>query len=168
MTLPYKVPDNDLSLNLGVILITIDILGMTSRKKLLLNSERLRLCLHLLKNPLVLNEILVFYEKPPARLQTHDEYSIASISQNFDTLHDGHQLRILLQYASASNLISVEYRKADGFMFLLSGAGKNLANKLEGEYFRHLRSFAIALTQLNSVPTSSLNEIVDNKRWRKF
>lgn len=166
MTLPYKTPDNDLTLNIAILLLIIGILGKSTRGKLLLNNERLRLAFYLLKNPTRLNEILAINNKPSVKLQIHDEYSVASISHNADALYDDHSTKVLLQYAAASNFIEVDYRKTDGFMYSLSLAGSELIDRLEGEYYDHLRSCAQALSRLNTVPTSSLNEQADHNRRR--
>ena len=164
MTLPYQVPDNDLTLNVAILLVILATLGKTPRGKLLLNNERLQICFHFLKNPVTLNIALAAYNRPRAQLQNYDEYSIASISKNLDPLHDSRRLKVLLQHASAMNLIRVEYRKTEGFMYDLSQAGIGLVEQLEGEYYDSLRSYAQSLTHLNSVPTTNLNELVDNDR----
>jgi hypothetical protein len=160
------VPDNDLTLNIAILLVILAILGKTTRGKLLMNNERLQLCFHFLKNPVILNNALVAHDKPRAKLQNYDEYSIASIAKNFDPLHDSRRLKALLQRAASLNLITVEYRKAEGFMYDLSQIGMGLVEQLEGEYYDSLRSYAKSLTHLNSVSTTNLNEIVDNDRGR--
>lgn len=164
MTLPYQVPDNDLTLNVAILLVILAVLGKTPRGKLLLNNERLQLCFHFLKNPLTLNTALAAHDRPRAHLQNYDEYSIASISKNLDPLHDSRRLKALLQRAAASNLITVEYRKAEGFMYDLSQTGMGLAEQLQGEYYDSLRSYATSLRHLNSVSTTNLNELVDSGR----
>lgn len=164
MTLPYQVPDNDLTLNVAILLVILAVLGKTPRGKLLLNNERLQLCFHFLKNPVILNTALAAHDRPRAHLKNYDEYSIASISRNLDPLHDSRRLKALLQRAAASNLISVGYRKAEGFMYDLSDAGRELVKQLEGEYYDSLRSYAQSLIHLNSVSTINLNSLVDSGR----
>lgn len=164
MTLPYQVPDNDLTLNVAILLVILAVLGKTQRGKPLMNNERLQLTIHLLKNPVILNNALAAYDKPRARLQNYDEYSIASISNNLDPLHDSHRLKTLLQRAAALNLIRVEYRKTEGFMYDLSETGMALVGKLEGEYYDSLRLYAKALSSLNTVTTTNLNELIDKDR----
>ncbi|MCZ8433915.1 ABC-three component system middle component 4 [Achromobacter ruhlandii] len=164
MKLPYRVPDNELTLNVAILLIIIFALGRSTRGKLLLNNERLRLFLYLLKNPIKLNELLICNEKSHATLQSHEEYSVASISNNADILYDDSVTKELLQYAAASHLLEVEYRKTDGFMYCLSPAGINVVNQLVGDYYDHLHLYANALAQLNAIPTSTLNEQADRIR----
>jgi hypothetical protein len=164
MILPYQVPDNDLTLNVAILLIILGILGKTPRRKLMLNNERIRLCFHLLKKPIVLNNLLTAYNKPPTNLQSCDEYSIASISKNLDPLHDSHRLKILLQHVASLNLIKVEYRKLDGFMYELSSEGVELEKQLKGQYYDALRAYALSLTHLNSISTTNLNELIDRDK----
>lgn len=164
MILPYQIPDNDLTLNVAILLIILGILGKTPRRKLMLNNERIRLCFHLLKNPIVLNNLLTAYKKPPANLQNCDQYSIASISNNLDPLHDSHRLKILLQHAASLNLIKVAYRKFDGFMYDLSPEGQQLEKQLKGQYYDVLRTYALSLTHLNSISTTNLNELIDRDK----
>lgn len=164
MTLPYQVPDNDLTLNIAMLLVILAALGKTPRGKPLLNNERLQLCFHFLKNPVILNNALAAYDRPRAHLQKYDEYSIASISRNMDPLHDSRRLKALLQRAAALNLIRVEYRKTEGFMYDLSQAGMDLVERLDGEYYESLRLYAQSLAHLNSVSTVNLNELADSDR----
>lgn len=165
MTLPFRDPDNELSLNIAIVLLIIAVLGKTPRGKLLLNNERLLTCKYLLKNPLVLNKILAVCDKPRVSLRPHDEYSIASISMNSDSLHDGRKLKFLLQHAAALGLIKVSYRKVDGFLYDLSQEGLALTKELKGDYFESLNSYAEALIQLNSMATAKLNGLVESDRW---
>jgi len=165
MILPYRSPDNELSLNVAIVILVIAILGKTPRGKLLLNNERLQVCLYLIKNPLVLNKILEALDKPRAKLLPHDEYSIASISMNVDSLHDGRKLKVLLQHAAAMGFINVCYRKVEGFVYDLSQNGQAMVEKLKGEYLDSLGSYAEALIQLNSLSTAKLSELVEKDRW---
>lgn len=164
MNLPYQVPDSDLTLNIAILLIILAHLSKTQRGKLLLNNERLKICFHLLKNPLILNKVLLSSGQLAARLESYDEYSIASISNNLDPLHDSRRVKTLLQRAAALNFINVEYRKSEGFVYELSQEGVVLVGKLKGVYFDSLRSYSQSLTQLNSLSIAKLNELIENNR----
>ncbi len=160
MTLPYQVPDNDLSLNVAILILVVFLLGKTERGKLLLNNERLQLSIYLLKNPIILNNVLVAYEKPSAYIHSYDAYSVASISNNIDFLHNIHQLKTLLQCAVTLNLINVKYRRIEGFMYELSQTGVVLVEKLNGEYYDSLRNYANSLCSLNQIATKNLNNLI--------
>ncbi|BDB70591.1 MULTISPECIES: ABC-three component system middle component 4 [Comamonas] len=159
--LPYFIPDDEESLNLALILLIIRDLGATSRGKLLLNNERLRACLFLIKNPIIMNRVLASFSHPVANLEIYDEYSIAGIAINIDTLYDDHRLkRYLLQLASL-DLLKVIYKKATGFMYTLTLEGERVERLIAGDYFNTARGYAKAIQALNSVSTANINAAVE-------
>jgi len=61
--LPYIIADDELELNLIILLMLTDKLNATSRGTLVLNNERLTVYLYLVKNPNILNNLLIMLSK---------------------------------------------------------------------------------------------------------
>lgn len=159
--LPYFTPDDELSLNVGIIMLMLDKLSATSRGRLLLNNERLRAYLYLIKNPLILNRVLRTFNYPVARLETYDEFSVAGISANLDPLHDDHRLKRFLSVLAGYGFIDVKYKKSEGFLYELSAKGKTIEKSLDDNYFCSIRSYMDAMASLNNVSTSNLNSAIE-------
>lgn len=155
--LPYVVPDQSTHLNVGVLLLILKHLGITSRRKWMLTNERLLIFLYLLKYPVVLAKLLGRLDLSPPALAVEDSYSVASISVNVDALFDHDSLRYLLMHAASRSLIVVSYRKPEGFVYALSAAGVELAAELAGDYFDKINHYLAALEQIKSHNTASLN-----------
>ena len=161
--LPYFTPDNDLSLNVGLIILILDKLGSTSRGKLILNNERLRAYLYLIKNPLILNKVLQIFDYPAVRLEIYDEYSVASISVNLDPLYDDHQLKSFLKVLAGYEFIDVKYKKNEGFVYTLSSKGKMIEKSIDDDYFHSVRKYIRAIEYLSNVSTSNLNAAIEKR-----
>lgn len=159
--LPYFTPDDELSLNVGVLMLMLEKLAATSRGRLLLNNERLRAYLYLIKNPLILNRVLRTFDYPVARLEAYDEYSVASISANLDPLHDDHRLKRYLRVLAGYGFIDVKYKKTEGFLYKLSAKGKAIEKSIDDDYFCSVRSYMEAMVSLNNVSTSNLNSAIE-------
>ena len=159
--LPYFNPDDDLSLNVGVLVIIIEKLGATPRGRLLLNNERLRAYLYLIKNPLILNRVLSIFGCPVAQLETYDEYSIVSIAANMDPLHDDRWLKRLLMVLAGYGFIDVNYKKTEGFLYRLSDKGREIERSMDGDYFSAVRNYVRAMASLSSISTSNLNAVIE-------
>lgn len=162
--LPYFVPDNEESLNFALILLIIGSLGATTRGKLLINNERLRACLYLIKNPIVMNRVLESLSRPVAILESYDEYSVAGIAKNVDSLHDDTRLKLYLLQLASLGFLKVIYKKATGFMYTLTTNGEAVERRMTGDYFNTVRSYVEAMQALNSVSTVNLNTAAELKQ----
>lgn len=158
---PYFVPDNDSTLNSALVLIIVSRLGKTARARLLLNNERLHLMFYLLKNPIVMNRVLQDFGYSAAVLDEYDEYSVSGISINLDPLYDNDQLKSLLMRLASAKFIDGQYRKVEGFMYLLTDEGSRAESALTGDYFDTARRYVSALSSLCSVSTGNLNTAVE-------
>ena len=61
--LPFIIPDDELELNLILIVLIVDKLNATSRGNLILDAERLMMYFYLVKNPHILNKLLISLSK---------------------------------------------------------------------------------------------------------
>jgi hypothetical protein len=160
--LPYLNPDLNDDLNLGLLLLLISKLGMTPRKKLLLNNERLLILMYLVKNPVILERVLLELGRESITLNDAESYSVNSIAVNLDPLFDNDWIKRLLKAASSRSFLNANYRKSEGFMYTLSETGMEAANKLSGQYFERVREYSCRLTQLNSLSNGVLNRLLNS------
>lgn len=158
MTLPYIEPEDDIYLNLSIVLIVIQTLGMTKNGTLKINNERLHIFLYLLKNPVKLNSVLVSLGKSSLLLSEQETFSITSISPNVDPLFDRSALKSLLSILVANKLVDVEFKRKNGFFYQLSGKGQSAVKELRDEYLLEIRLLCEKLKSVLSLSESKLNQ----------
>lgn len=159
--LPFIEPEDDVYINLCVLLLLINSLAKTSRGTLRLNNNRLHVFLYLLKNPTALNKVLGILGKGNVVLQDRDTYSVTSISPNIDPLFDRAALKSLLSVLVAKNLVSVTYKKGDGFFYCLSEGGESAVSDLKGEYLSEIIQLCEKLKSLLSYTEGQLNKTIN-------
>ena len=82
--LPYIIPEDELELNLILVLMIVNKLNSTSTGKLVLDNERLTIYFYLVKNPHILNKLLISLSKSNIQLKS---YELASFkAENFDIM----------------------------------------------------------------------------------
>ncbi|WP_299496875.1 ABC-three component system middle component 4 [uncultured Shewanella sp.] len=161
MILPFIDPEDDIYINLCVLILLINALAKTSRGIQKLNNNRLHIFLYLLKNPTGLNEILRVLGKGNVVLQDRDTYSVTSISPNMDSLFDRNALKSLLSVLVAKKLVSITYKKGDGFFYSLSEIGKHLIADLNDEYLNEIRLLCEKLKSLLNFTEGQLNKEIN-------
>ncbi|MES9898225.1 MAG: ABC-three component system middle component 4 [Sedimenticola sp.] len=161
MILPFIEPEDDIYINISVLLLLINALAKTNRGTLKLNNNRLHVFLYLLKNPTALNKVLSVLGKGSVILQDRDTYSVTSISPNIDPLFDRKALKSLLSVLVAKKLVSVTYKKGDGFFYCLSESGGNTVSRLNDEYLIEIRQLCEKLKALLSYTEGQLNKTIN-------
>lgn len=159
---PFVNPDQDVNLNCGLLLLTILSLGKSIRGIPLLNNDRLLIFLYLLKNPIVLENVLEQVGRREISLTNVELFSINSISINLDPLFDRDWLKSLLMRASSLGYLETKYRKVDGFMYLLTNSGQYAADRLAGPYFDRIKVYLKNLELMKAEPTKNLNRLINN------
>ncbi|KQR85373.1 hypothetical protein ASG35_26595 [Burkholderia sp. Leaf177] len=137
-------------------------LGKSQQGKALLNNERLLIFMYLIKNPIILGQLLTRLGSTQIDLTTEDVLSVTSLSVNVDSLFDHHWMKGLLRHLASLNLIAASYRKADGFVYSLTEKGEQASNALVGNHFDKVRRFLRALEPAKTQSTSSLNNIIND------
>lgn len=160
--LPFFDPTKDIDLNVGILLILLNSLARTNRGTLLINNEKLHAYFYLVRNPVLLDRLLVQLGRTGVPLDEAELYSVNSISINLDPLFDSSWIKTLIGFAASKNLIAVEYRKSDGFMYYLTDAGVSITKQLEGEYFSLVEKYVRGIHQIKSLRTSELTKSLNN------
>jgi hypothetical protein len=161
-SLPYLVPEQDNFLNSGIVLLAIQNLGKTTRGTLLLNNERLLIFMYLIRNPLVMAKLLNQLGRPTLLLSEEEVHSVSSLAVNLDPLFDTDWIKHLLQRLASVGLLSVRYRKVEGFLYDLTEAGEKVSEKLTGDYFDKARKYISAIDSVKTEPTATLNSALNN------
>ncbi|MCH7373583.1 ABC-three component system middle component 4 [Aeromonas sp. MR16] len=179
--LPYLLIDDDFSLNLSLVVMIIKRHSLSSKKKAILDFEKLQIFLYLTKNPSKINPILSLAGKKNASISSQYTYTIESLSTNVDMLFDRSKLRILLKELAARGFLTCEFDSKDGALkYLLSNNGelffqniynKELATENESEitfnsitqnYFHASMEAIDSLSALQSQTNSKLNYYLSN------
>lgn len=100
--------------------------------------------------------------RPVPLLSEEEVHSVSSLAVNLDPLFDTDWIKHLLQRIASGGLLTVRYRKADGFLYDLTEPGHKIAEKLTGNYFDKARDYISALDPLKSEPTNILNSALNN------
>lgn len=155
--LPFLEPRNELSLNATVVMAILIGLPKTRSGKLVLNLERLQIYLFLILNPTTLNKLLAKSNKTLIELREDEEYSVTSVSYNFDPLFGREKMQLILQFLSANGLLESTYSKDYGFVFNLNSKGLETYSEFSGEYFHDLSKYTEKASQLQSSSVGKLN-----------
>lgn len=159
---PYFIPDEELELNVALLMIILFYLAKTKYGKLTLNNEKLSLYMFLLKNPVVLNQLLINMNKGRIELSDIEYFSVESISTNYDSLYNTLFIKDLLQITSAKNYLDVTYKKVDGFMYTLTPDGERVVASLNGKYFNRIKQYLKVMQTIQSEQTSHVKTVLNN------
>lgn len=160
--LPYIQPERELHYNMGILLLITEKLAQTPRNKKTLTIEKMQLFYFLVTRPVFLNKVLTLASKRRIDFDRFDYYTVDTLSVNVDELFDRDRLLILLKILSSKGCLSIEYSKSEGFLFDLTESGRDTAKKVDGGYFRRIRSYLEQSCSLQSLSSSKLNGYINS------
>lgn len=160
--LPYALPDNDINLNMALLILILKFLPSSPRGLPNLNNDRLLILMYLVKNPIILVDVLDQIGKREIQLSDRESFSITSISINLDPLFDRNWIKSLLQRLSARAVVATAYRKSEGFVYQLTSEGHAIAEKLNGDYFDRIKAYLRNLEKLKGESTANFNKLLNN------
>ncbi|BCK11934.1 ABC-three component system middle component 4 [Vibrio cholerae] len=156
MKLPFIEPDEDIYLNISIVMILLYYLSFTNRGTMKMDNERIHIYDYLVRNPQKLTKFLSSLGKDVS-FNMNDDYSVSSISYNLDPLFDRERMKYILIILANSNLIEVDYKNKNGFLYSLTEDGKSKVEKLDGEYFSEIKLLSKQLIPTLSLTISQLN-----------
>ncbi|MFO4653239.1 ABC-three component system middle component 4 [Vibrio cholerae] len=156
MKLPFIEPDEDIYLNISIVMILLYYLSFTNRGTMKMDNERIHIYDYLVRNPQKLTKFLSSLGKDVS-FNMNDDYSVSSISYNLDPLFDRERMKYILIILANSNLIEVDYKNKNGFLYSLTEDGKIKVEKLDGEYFSEIKLLSKQLIPTLSLTISQLN-----------
>lgn len=155
--LPYIIPEDELELNLILVLMIVNKLNSTSTGKLVLDNERLTIYFYLVKNPHILNKLLIFLSKGNIQLKSYELSSFKAENSDIDTLYDNSNIKQYLQILITKELIEIRYNKKIGFVYVTTYQVKEIIENLDNQYLKRVSTFINKLGQINSIPISKIN-----------
>ncbi len=160
--LPYIQLEQELHYNLGVLLLILDSLAQTKRKKKVLTIDKIQTFYFLVTRPVFLNKVLCLANKIKIDIDDDDYYTVDTLSVNVDELFDRERLLIMIKILSSKKYLLVEYSDSEGFLFDLNEVGKAKAQQIQEGYFRKIRLFIKQLSSLQSQSPSRLSWYVNS------
>ncbi|AIL60040.1 ABC-three component system middle component 4 [Pseudomonas alkylphenolica] len=129
--LPYLLIDDDFSLNYSLLALIIYKLGLSSKKKAVLDFEKIQVFIYLTKNPSKINEVLRLAGKKFAPINSQYTYTIESLSTNVDILFNRSKLKALIKELAARGMLACDYQTDPGSIkYLLSPTGSLFVENL--------------------------------------
>jgi hypothetical protein len=152
---PFIIPENDLGFRITRLLILIDQLGINRNKKPLLTLGKIAVFDFLLKNPFILNEVLLAEGKNNGIILDDTETgSILSRYPNIVNLIDYGSIRGYIQLLVLFNLIEVV--TVDKYFYVISEQGENLVDKLNSEHISRIKDLSKAMVTLRNMSNTQL------------
>lgn len=155
--LPYIIPEDELELNLTLVLMIVNKLNSTSTGKLVLDNERLTIYFYLVKNPHILNKLLISLSKSNIQLKSYELASFKAENLDIDTLYDNGNIKQYLQILITKELIEIKYNNKVGFVYVPTSQAKEIIEKLNNKYLTRVSTFINKLGQVSSTQVSKIN-----------
>ncbi|MCS2163258.1 hypothetical protein MUU47_19435 [Scandinavium sp. H11S7] len=159
--LPYIPLDEEYSLNIAMLAITVSILAHSKKGGLSLDINKLQIFLYLIRNPSKIDSALAVSGKKPACVEPQLTYTIKSFSSNVDILFDNSKVKYLIKIMSMRGLLSAEKKNDESVKLFLSEKGKVFADSFTDGYFKEISRLAKALLPLQALSTSKLNSVIN-------
>jgi len=160
-SLPYLQPDNDFYLNIGIVMLIIDGLSITKRKKRVLTIDKIQTFYFLVTRPVFLNKVLEKAGKEPIIIGEDEYYTIETLSVNVDELFDRDRLKLIIKYMSSKKWLEINYREKEGFLLELNAEGAFRAGRLLENHFIKIHRYISQLRLLQSESPSKLNSYIN-------
>ncbi|RRN71136.1 hypothetical protein EI200_11820 [Peribacillus simplex] len=152
---PFIIPENDLGFRITRLLILIGELGLNKNKKPLLTLEKVAIFDFLLKNPFILDKVLVAEGKIKGIVLDETETgSIESQYPNIINLFDYGSIRGYIQLLVSFNLIEVV--TVDSYLYITSEKGKEIIDKLSSTHISRIKELSKAMIVLRNMSSTQL------------
>lgn len=158
--LPYLIPDRELALNTALLTLILNELGVTKKGKECLTNERLFIFFILLKNPVILDRLLIHLDGEGLNLSEADRRSVESISTSIEPLFNKTSFQELIKILAAKELMQVRLTAEIGFTYTISEKGKSLCDRLQGTYFSKLRNHLSLMDFLQKETETKLRKAI--------
>ncbi len=160
-SLPYLQPDKDFYLNVGIVMLIINGLAITKRKKKMLTLDILQTFYFLVTRPVFLNRVLEQAGKEKITMSEDEYYNVETLSVNFDELFDRDKLKLIIKFLASKKWLELNYNEKDGFLLQLNTEGELRSRSLSEEYFIKINRYINQLKLLQSENSSKLNSYIN-------
>ena len=160
-SLPYLQPDKDFYLNVGIVMLIINGLAITKRKKKILTLDMLQAFYFFVTRPVFLNRVLEQSGKEKITMSEDEYYNVETLSVNFDELFDRDKLKLIIKFLSLKKWLELNYNEKDGFLLQLNTEGELRARSLSEGFFIKINRYIKQLKLLQSENSSKLNSYIN-------
>ncbi len=164
--LPFVITENDLNLRLLRVLVIVNNLAYSARKKPILTIEKIAIYDYLLMYPAVLCDILkINNSKKKLELEQYEYYNMEANLNNRESLYNFELLNKILQI-----LITYEYIeiiKDNDILYIPSNKGLNFLNSLQSDYSKRINYLSQFLMDIRSLDFSKINNLI-NKSFERM
>lgn len=158
--LPIYVPDFEVNLRLGKLLILLNELSLNRNEKPILTLEKISLFEFLSKHPVLLNRILYLKDKELISLNDSEKYSIEALFPNRGQLFDFKEVKTLLNILIGYEFVNIEIGSGFEVYYYISEKGKSHADNLTEEYFGRIQRIIKTMNAFKTLPYSKINQFV--------
>lgn len=158
--LPFYIPDYEVNLRIGKLLLQLSILSKHTKKEFVFNLERIAQFEFLSKHPILLNKILDEKDKKVLSLNNSEKYSIEAMFPNRGQLFDFTKIKLLLNILISYGFIDVKTGSDSQIYYLINEKGINKAEELETIYFQRLKKILLQMKPLLNMEHSKINLII--------
>lgn len=158
--LPIYLPDFEVNLRLGKLIILLNELSLNSKEKPVLTLEKISIFEFLTKHPVLLNRILYLKDKQLINLNNSEKYSIEALFPNRGQLFDFKEIKTLLNILIGYDFVKIEIGSGFEIYYYISEKGKTYANDLTEEYFNRIKRIIQTMNAFKTLPFSKINQFV--------
>ncbi|MCG7380899.1 DUF4364 family protein [Paenibacillus sp. ACRSA] len=159
--LPFIIPERDLNLRVAVVVMILDRLSYTKRKKFILNLDKIAIYEFLVTQPFVLHELVEKDSKLPRfHLQENEKGSVRTKYINKKSLIDYSSIKELLQILLVHQFVKIE-RDKNEFFYVITEKGTEFISAVESDYLYRVRELCDVISKLTSIPSSNLKRLIN-------
>lgn len=156
----FILPENDINLRLSRLLVIINELAYTQRGKLVINIDRLTLFDFLVRNPLLLKNVLKVKSNTILKLLNEEFGSIATMYPSKVSLIETTTTKVLIKILVSYDMLTVIQYEGELY-YTLSDKGKLFISEIETDYVVRMKELCKSMLVLRSVSTNDLREIIN-------
>jgi len=158
---PIYIPDLEVYLKLGKMLLLLDELSLSSKKTPILTLEKISIFDFLTKHPDLLNRILYLKDKELIDLNNSEKYSIEALFPDKGPLFDFSNIKILLNLLIGYGFVDIVVKKDFEINYFITELGQEHAQNLETQYFKRLNRILKSMKPIKSLSYSKINKLIE-------
>jgi len=159
--LPFIIPERDLNLRISVVVMILDRLSYTKRKKHILNLDKLAIYEFLVTQPFVLHELVKNDSSLPYfSLQENEKGSVRTKYINKKSLIDYSSIKKLLQILLIYQFVKIE-RDKNEFFYVITEQGAEFIDAIESDYLYRVRELCDVISKFTSISSSNLKRLIN-------
>jgi len=159
--LPFYIPDYEVNLRLGKILLLLHIIKEQKKDKFVLSLEKIAILEFLTKHPILLNKLLSDKKLKIINLQHSEKWSIEAMYPNRGQLFDFKKIKALLNLLITYGLVEIKLKNNYEVYYAINDEGDACASQFESTYFQRLKHILIEMKPLIKVSYSKISSEIE-------